>query len=92
MCDFRDYPKMFDLEGNEIQADHLKCHTTTFDDENMGCLHFDKVEDPGIYFVCATGSNYRYYDGNKWHSCYSSEEYRFEFNEHPIKRWEIHGI
>jgi len=30
------------------------------------CLSYNDIQEPGMYFIIATGSYYKYFDGEKW--------------------------
>ncbi len=45
-------------------------------------IHYSKIEEPGLYHVCATGAWYSYFDGKQWYAEYDRRNvYKFEFEK-----------
>ena len=75
MCDFDSvFTGMRNLESNEVREVPYGGNVdgTTYRMNNM--LQLDEVHEEGMYYICCTGAYYAYFDGQKWHSCYSPYE------------------
>jgi hypothetical protein len=82
MCDFRSPPTGLVEEDGSIRPVKFRGSATwckeLISDGNgvLGkIMDANAVEEEGVYYVCATGSSYRYHNGNAWDS---SKELLFE--------------
>lgn len=65
MCDFR-HIKSIELNGKTISClGHFSIDPA--DQKN--------VTTPGLYYICCTGSHYKYFDGTKWYREYVDTSY-----------------
>jgi hypothetical protein len=68
MCDLREPPTHRRDENGKLQPISLQGHVAYNQDiaEHFGYPTKDQITIEGLYFVCATGAGYDYYDGEKW--------------------------
>jgi hypothetical protein len=88
MCDMRQFPTGIYIKSKDkiVPIDKPRyCRAWGSPDEQSTCdigVHYSKINEPGMYFVSATGAGYKYFDGKNWFSVYGENvEYKPLFDE-----------